>query len=67
MTRNCHDRLLAGFRFRKLGNRVVSQIVKTQPRDWAFQFVNISIALGVAANLRWTLYATARRAFYGPR
>jgi hypothetical protein len=51
MPRNSHDRLVRDLGLGKLGDRVVSQIVETQPREGALNFLNRSLAFPIDASL----------------
>jgi hypothetical protein len=59
---DCHDRTVASLGLGKLGDRMVPQIVKSQPGQRTLYFLEVSLALRVYARLRGTLLASASRA-----
>ena len=52
---DCHDRLVGNLRLGELSDRMVSEIVKAQPREWAPDVLDRSAAIPSHALLNWRL------------
>jgi hypothetical protein len=62
MSGNCHDRAVAGLRFGKLGDGMVSQIVEAKSRERALHLLDVCSTLLIGASLSRVLISSAGRA-----